>query len=146
MRSSANQTELGSETLERKIQSNKRRREHDKEVRRMVQATKRKNAAPKPPGATATSSAATSVDAAATPPAVFVLDAAAATSAAIHTTAAGSRQPHPGLVHPPNQQQQGPRDVTPSQLSKRSRRGKTPQKRNVMSQQKGPDSKSKGPP
>ena len=145
MRSSANQTELGSETLERKIQSNKRRREHDKEVRRMVQATKRKNAAPKPPGATATSSAATSVDASATPPAVFVLDAAAATSAAIHSTASGSRQSRPGLVHPPNQQQQGPRDVTPSQQSKRSRRGKTPQTRNVPSQQKGPDSKSKGP-
>ena len=138
MRSSANQTELGSETLERKIQSNKRRREHDKEVRRMVQATKRKNATPKHP-------AATSVDASANPPAVFVLDAAAATSAAIHTKAAGSRQSRPGLVHPPNQQQQGPRDVTPSQQSKRSRRGKTPQTRNVPSQQKGPDSKSKGP-
>ena len=104
----------------------------------MVQATKRKNAAPKPPDAT-------SVDASATPPAVFVLDAAAATSAAIHSTASGSRQSRPGLVHPPNQQQQGPRDVTPSQKSKRSRRGKTPQTRNVPSQQKGPDSKSKGP-
>ena len=145
MRSSATQTELGSETLERKIQSNKRRREHDKEVRRMVQATKRKDATPKPPAASATPSAATSVDAAATPPAVFVLDAAAATSAAIHTTAAGSRQPRPGLVHPPNQQQQGPRDVTPSQPSKRSRQGQTPQQRNVQSQQKGPKSKSKGP-
>ena len=145
MRSSANQTELGSETLERKIQSNKRRREHDKEVRRIVQATKRKDATPKPPAAAATPSAATSVGASATPPAVFVLDAAAATSAAIHTTAAGSRQPRPGLVHPPNQQQQGPRDVTPSQPSKRSRQGKTPQKRNVPSQQKGPNSKSKGP-
>merc|ERR1711951_352962 len=138
MRSSANQTELGTETLERKIQSNKRRREHDKEVRRMVQATKRKNATPKPPAAAANPPAATSVDASANPPAVFVLDAAAATSAA-------SRQSRPGLVHPPNQQQQGPRDVTPSNPSKRSRRGKTPQTRNVPSQQKGPDSKSKAP-
>ena len=104
----------------------------------MVQATKRKNATPKHP-------AATSVDASANPPAVFVLDAAAATSAAIHTKAAGSRQSRPGLVHPPSQQQQGPRDITPSNPSKRSRRGKTPQARNVQSQQKGPDSKSKAP-
>ena len=91
------------------------------------------------------SSAATSVSTAATPSAAIVLDAAAAASAAIHTTAAGSHQPRPGLVHPPNQQQQGPHDVTPSNPTKRLRQGKTPQNRSKQSQQKGPNSKGKGP-
>ena len=103
MRSSATQTGMGSDTLKRKINHNKRRREVDRESRRIAQAVRRdvKNNPTLPV-------------------------AAAIPSAVNSNSATGNLRARPGVVHPPTQQQQGTlREVTPNP-KRRRRQGKTP--------------------